>query len=95
MVLHELSTNAVKHGALGAHGGRLSISWDPVRDEAGQRITLDWTESGMKLAGPPERRGFGVSLIETSVQHELGGRAVMDYNPAGLAVRIEFPQPYR
>lgn len=95
MVLHELSTNAVKHGALGAPAGKLSVSWKPSRDETGQRIMLDWTESGMKIAGPPERRGFGVSLIETSVQHELGGRAEMNYKPAGLAVRIEFPQPYR
>lgn len=95
MILHELSTNAVKYGALSTPEGRLAIEWSVEDGETGKRIVLTWRERGVTIDQPPTRRGFGVSLIETSVQHELGGQSTLDYDKDGLSVRLEFPQRHR
>ncbi|MBW8269745.1 MASE1 domain-containing protein [Caldovatus aquaticus] len=52
MVLHELATNAAKHGALSAAGGRVEVSWTPLPPEAGGGLRLVWAETG----GPAIRR---------------------------------------
>lgn len=46
MILHELATNALKHGALSAEPGLLHVGWTLSAAEAGLRLTLDWREEG-------------------------------------------------
>ncbi|WP_165982248.1 sensor histidine kinase [Dankookia rubra] len=88
LALHELATNAAKHGALSRPQGRVALSWE---DAAPGGIRLVWRETGGPvLADAPERRGFGSTLIRQSVAHQLGGQVRFDWSdPDGLAVRLE------
>jgi PAS domain S-box-containing protein len=93
MVLHELATNAAKHGALSAPGGRVELRW-----RAGRRaeddgfLRLRWAEAGGPLvAGPPARRGFGARVVEATVRGQLGGAVVRRWEPSGLVVEVAVP----
>ncbi len=94
MVLHELTTNAVKYGALGSAGGRVKVSWT-VTAEPGldDQIDLVWRERG----GPPvdvnPKAGFGTGFVRRSVEYELEGSVALDLAPEGLQCRIAFPLP--
>jgi two-component system CheB/CheR fusion protein len=91
MVVYEMATNAAKYGALSSARGRIEIGWTVVRDAAGDRLGLCWTE----LAGPPVPAaiadGFGVAFIKGGVEYELQGSAVVEPRPAGLRWELEFP----
>jgi PAS domain S-box-containing protein len=93
MVLHELATNAAKHGALSVPGGAVEVRW-----RAGRRaredglLRLRWTETGgPPLAGPPARRGFGSRVIEATVRGQFGGAVERRWDPSGLVVEVEIP----
>lgn len=93
LAVHELATNAVKHGALSASNGRVAAAWrfDGAPD-AEPTLVFDWTESGLdRPVAPPARRGFGSELIERTLSYELGGRAVLNFRPEGLHCRIVLP----
>jgi PAS domain S-box-containing protein len=85
MALHELGTNAAKYGALTAEGGRVAIAWTVE----GDRLRLEWRESGGPPVGPPRRRGFGSRLIERGLAADLGGRAALHFETTGLRCEIE------
>jgi PAS domain S-box-containing protein len=92
MAVHELGTNAVKHGALSVPDGRVAIAWRVAADAAAPRLALDWVESGgPQVAAAPARRGFGTRMLEATVRGQLGGRVALDWAPGGLACRIELP----
>jgi two-component sensor histidine kinase len=91
MVLHELATNAAKYGALSNADGRLSVRWTIAGDAQGPRLRLTWTETGGPEVQVPQRRGFGSSLIERSVAHELRGTGNLDYDQGGLIYRLDVP----
>jgi two-component sensor histidine kinase len=86
MVLHELATNAAKHGSLSANGV-VTIKWT-----TNGKFDLEWLESG----GPavikhPVRIGFGSKLIKQVVERELGGTVHIEYRPEGLLCRLLMP----
>jgi len=85
MALHELGTNAAKYGALTAESGRVAISWRLD----GERLLLEWRESGGPPVQPPTRRGFGSRLIERGLEADLGGSAALRFEPDGLLCRID------
>jgi two-component sensor histidine kinase len=90
MALHELATNATKHGALSTPEGRVSVFWE-VDGEAGL-LRLLWTESGgPPLMASPTRRGFGSRLLEATLKDQLGGKLARDWRPGGLVCTIELP----
>lgn len=91
MVVHELATNAVKHGALSVPGGRLSIRWTVDPRPVPPEVALAWTETGLADLTPPSRKGFGSKLIETSAGRELGGRSAIEWRPEGLHCAMTFP----
>lgn len=93
MALHELTTNAVKYGALSNDQGRVELVWS--RGEGAVPILLiRWRESGgPPVQGPPERRGFGSVLLERSLQEDLGGKVALAYGRDGLSCAIELPWP--
>jgi two-component sensor histidine kinase len=86
LVLHELTTNAVKYGALAVPQGRLRVVW-----EISDSIALQWIEEGGQASAPPEHRGFGTTVIESSIAQQLGGTVRFDWLPAGLACKINVP----
>ena len=93
LILHELATNAVKHGALSAPAGRVRVGWRDEQDAAGggRRLRLRWGEQGGPEVRPPAARGFGTRLVEAAAAHELGGRAELTFAPEGLSAEIAFP----
>jgi len=90
MVLHELTTNAAKHGALARPGGRLSVRWAVIDD--GDAIQLDWQEEGGPALGDGAvRRGFGSTMIEASMRQQLQGGITYRWTDEGLHATIRFP----
>ena len=85
LVIHELATNAVKHGALSVDAGTLDIcSTTDERD-----VILTWAENG----GPPvramsEMRGFGSKMILRSISQQFDGALSYDWQPTGLVVTL-------
>jgi PAS domain S-box-containing protein len=88
LVLHELATNAVKYGSLSAAAGRLCVRWTA---EKGSPLRIDWRESGGPAVSEPCSRGFGRTLIEQAVAHELDGAVQFEFLQAGLICRIHAP----
>ena len=60
LALHELCTNALKHGALSCPEGRVDVHWSCEGDD---RIVIRWEESGGPPVGAPARKGVGSSLL--------------------------------
>ena len=92
MVLHELVTNAAKHGALSTPDGRVSISWDRKANGAvASMLRFEWRE----LGGPPVassiRPNYGTDLIRDLIPHELGGNVDLVFAPDGAYCSIEIP----
>ena len=80
LALHELATNAAKHGALSSIKGKISLTWQLQPDI----LTLNWVESGGPPIKTPSARSFGLKVIKASIEQQLGGKAVFDWNPKGL-----------
>ena len=91
MVLHELATNAVKHGALSTPQGRVEIAWTVEGEPPAQRLQLSWAENGGPGAPPAPKRGFGLKLIERETAQALGRAATFAWEPEGLKVSFEAP----
>ncbi len=89
MILHELATNAVKYGALSTAQGRIALDWGI----ADGKVTLDWSERGGPAPRPEPASGFGMSLIEGQVKHQLSGDITTRFDPQGLTVTLRFPAP--
>jgi two-component sensor histidine kinase len=87
MALHELTTNALKHGAWQG-AGRVDIEITEIR---GEEAWIVWRESGGRRVAPPEHRGFGSRLLERGVAGELGGQVELDYAGTGLVCTIRAP----
>lgn len=91
MVLHELATNAAKHGALSAQGGRVAISWREIGEAGPPQLEISWGESGGPPVGEPRQGGYGLALVERLITRGMGGRFHVDFTPKGLQARIAFP----
>lgn len=93
LTVNELGTNALKYGALGADGGRVSIAWRREETPDGPRLVWSWTESGGPAVRPPERRGFGRFLIERVLAADFGGTVRIDFSPDGVKCILTAPWP--
>src|SRR5262252_4632956 len=91
LVLHELATNARKHGALSVPTGRLSVTWQ-MRTNGGCSLLLSWKESHGPRVTAPSAHGFGRTLIEQTVRAR-GGEASVEYRTDGLTCEIKLPLP--
>jgi two-component sensor histidine kinase/integral membrane sensor domain MASE1 len=92
MVLHELATNAAKHGALSTREGRVSVRWHwPLNGNGHDRLVIEWEESGGPCVEVPSRSGFGTSVIGDLIPYELGGKVDLAFARGGLRCRVEIP----
>lgn len=80
--LHELATNALRHGALSRPAGEVDVTWSMGEEGIAQ---LEWRESGgPPVSTPPaDRLGFGMRLLERGLVHDLG---------PGAEVKVQFPE---
>jgi two-component sensor histidine kinase len=87
VVLHELTTNAAKYGALSVPGGRLQVEWS----REGTVLVLRWTETDGPPVELPKKRGFGSRVMENMITRQLKGSLRFDWRPQGLACEITLP----
>jgi PAS domain S-box-containing protein len=93
MALHELSTNALKYGALSVAGGHVEVRWQVSRDRSSPYPTaleISWKESGGPAVTPPSREGFGSRLLRVTAA-ELRGVLDVRWERSGLQWRLSFP----
>ncbi len=88
LVFHELSTNAAKYGALGARGGRLSVSWSMSPDGD---CRIHWLEAGGPPVSAPSHKGFGTVLVDRSVPFDLGGESELRFESTGVSATFVVP----
>jgi PAS domain S-box-containing protein len=93
MALHELTTNAAKHGALSTFGGQVEVSWS--LHEGGEKplLRFSWTERGGPPVAMPTRQGFGSRLLQRVLATQLQADVHMDFQPEGLRFSMVMPVP--
>jgi PAS domain S-box-containing protein len=91
-VLHELVTNAAKHGALSAPSGRVSIRWRlPLNGSADDRLVLTWEETGGPLVVSRSKSSYGMHVVRELIPYELGGTVGHVLAPEGARCQFEIP----
>ena len=91
MTIHELATNAYRHGALSAPDGRVSVTWTvvPARDK--RILTCRWTETGGPTVTPPARQGFGSMILTRVLTQQIGAKVDASYSPKGFELSADIP----
>ncbi len=84
MTLHELATNAVKHGALSNTSGTIDISWTTEFEANREWLTLTWTEQGGSPLRQPEGDGFGLKMIKRALSGDRGSVVDHQFTPDGV-----------
>jgi PAS domain S-box-containing protein len=87
LALHELATNATKHGALSREAGRVEIAWH----HEGADFVMQWVERDGPPVTPPTHRGFGTTVTTAMVERSLRGQASLSFAPEGLTWRLRCP----
>lgn len=90
MAVHELVTNAAKHGALSVSTGMVSVQWNRCPHDDNQ-LCVDWEERNGPPVKKPNNSGFGRLLLEKGLATELKGNVKLRFHEEGLKCNIEFP----
>jgi len=88
MAIHELITNAVKHGALSVEEGQVAVDATVEHD----RTVITWRESEGPSVTQPTSLGFGTRIIKDLVEFELSAEVTMAFDPEGLVCRFILPK---
>lgn len=93
MAMHELATNAAKHGALSVSEGSVAISWAHETQDGEETLCIQWRESdGPEVAEPEEGAGgFGATLMSRLIEGQLRGRREIDWARDGVRARFHVP----
>ena len=93
MAIHELTTNAAKHGALSVPGGQVAVGWD-VRPEGARRMLhFTWVERGGPPVHQPTRQGFGSRLLQRVLTSQLQAEVRIAFPDSGLRFTMVMPLP--
>ena len=93
MAIHELTTNAARHGALSTIGGRVTINWSVAAGPLRRHLEIDWKESGGPPVGAPKRSGFGTQLLEVVLPRQIQATGTIAHQPDGVRVHYSVPLP--
>jgi PAS domain S-box-containing protein len=88
LALHELATNAAKHGSLSSITGKVSITWQSRPDF----LALQWIESGGPRITAPSARSFGLKVIRASIEEQLRGKAIFEWDHDGMRCTLSIPR---
>jgi two-component sensor histidine kinase len=88
LLLHELATNAAKHGALSNDDGRITVAWTLEGQADAARLKFSWRESGGPPVSTPAQKGFGSALLEGALPSNQGGAR---FAPDGLIYELDVP----
>lgn len=92
MAVHELSTNALKYGALSREEGRVSVVWNLGANDR-PRLQFEWREIDGPAVNEPSKSGFGTRLIRRGLAAELCGEVELKFETSGLRCIISAPLP--
>ncbi|HLH87009.1 MAG TPA: HWE histidine kinase domain-containing protein [Xanthobacteraceae bacterium] len=90
MAVHELATNAVKHGALSTEAGHIEVCWDTHDGDQRKELRVHWRERGIRIAHEPVRSGYGSDILNRSIPYMLHGRFERTFHPDGVECTISF-----
>jgi two-component sensor histidine kinase/PAS domain-containing protein len=93
MMVHELTTNATKYGALSVASGHIAIAWDVERRDGQLHLRFRWQEHGVRITDSEPAKGFGSRVIEKTLPYMLGGTSVLTFHPHGAECVLEIPLP--
>ena len=91
MALHELTTNAVRYGALSVPEGYVELRWGVGEVEGVRKLHFDWTEYGGPPVAEPQRQGFGSTLLQRVLPMQCNAEVEVRYDQAGLRFRMDAP----
>ncbi|MEP7452435.1 HWE histidine kinase domain-containing protein [Phyllobacterium sp. SB3] len=91
IALHELATNAAKHGAFSVAGGQVRVSWEIEPGLDGSRVVIHWVEAGGPPVAARETRGLGERLIERSLDKVISSSVRLSYPESGVEAIISMP----
>ncbi len=91
MAINELGTNAAKYGALSGDQGTIDIHWNFTSAKEKSELEFMWQETGGPKVSPPQRKGFGTTLIERALASEMKGETAVKYLPSGVTFKCSFP----
>ena len=92
LAFHELSTNAIKFGALSVPQGHVAISWNMIVSAEADKLEIIWVESGgPQILAVPKRYGLGSDVLLRSLNYDLGATTKLMYEPLGLRCEILLP----
>jgi two-component sensor histidine kinase len=90
MVIHELTTNAAKYGALSTPSGRVSVRWYRKLNGSAH-LVLVWQETGGPRVEAPKKSGYGTGVIRDLIPYEFEGTVDVSFAPEGVRCRLEIP----
>jgi two-component sensor histidine kinase/integral membrane sensor domain MASE1 len=91
LVIHELATNSVKYGALSVPSGRLFLNWSVISQPNQSRLLLNWEEQDGPPTSRPDRQGFGLQMVRSTIKDQLKGELHCQWQPNGLQMAIDCP----
>ena len=91
MAVHELTTNAVKYGALSVEEGNVKVSWHVASGPDGEQLLLEWIEKDGPEVTKPTHRGFGTTLIERGLRQDMAATVDIDFAIGGITARLCAP----
>jgi len=92
LAIHELATNAVKHGAFRSERGYIDVRWHRAEREGEPWLCLDWTESGLSIRPVEQKReGFGTILLQRTLPYEFGASVKRKFESGGFRCEIAVP----
>jgi two-component sensor histidine kinase len=91
MALHELTTNAVRYGALSVPTGYVRVQWRVGETEGVRKLHLEWSEFGGPPVSEPQHQGFGSTLLQRVLPMQCNAKVQIDYDQAGLRFYMDAP----
>ncbi|HEX4260447.1 MAG TPA: CheR family methyltransferase, partial [Acetobacteraceae bacterium] len=91
MAIHELTTNAVKYGALSDAQGNVTVRWHVEQASDDDLLVLNWLESNGPAVAPPTHRGFGMTLIERGLKQDMSAQVEMEFAAEGVRATLRAP----
>ncbi|TPK79068.1 HWE histidine kinase domain-containing protein [Mesorhizobium sp. B2-4-17] len=93
LAFHELTTNAIKYGALSVADGTIKIGWVAIDTAGARRLRVEWREQGGPPVKPAERKGFGTRMLERIFESESAGTVSLSFEQSGLVCLFEIDLP--
>ncbi|MFK7810593.1 MAG: HWE histidine kinase domain-containing protein, partial [Saprospiraceae bacterium] len=87
LIIHELTTNALKYGSLSVKEGELCITWFLEK----QDLIIEWKETNGPSVEVPKKKGFGSTIIKNAIEYEFSGTSEMTFMKTGLVARFTIP----